>query len=101
MPIEYQLTELFLLSPLHFCFVANPSDLMKTLITISLIAIGLFVFTFLQLYSPIRTHFIQHSNRAMKGDLLPQPSVKGDLLPQPQYPAPSSPCTLEAHCRRV
>ena len=70
-------------------------------IAISLIAIGLFVFIFLQLYTPIQSHPIQQSNRAMKGDLLPQPAVKGELLPQPQYPMPSSQCTLEAHCKRV
>ena len=32
-------------------------------IAMSLIAIGLFVFTFLQLYSPIHSHPIQQSNR--------------------------------------
>jgi hypothetical protein len=84
----------FFLSQTQVTFMSRP-------IAISLIAIGLFVFTFLQLYRPIHSHPIQQSNRAMKRDLLPRPAVKGELVPQPKYPLPSSPCTLEAHCRRV
>jgi hypothetical protein len=38
-------------------------------IAIILVAIGLFVFTWLQIYKPIHSHSLQQSNRAMKGDL--------------------------------